>query len=154
MNDVKKKNSIVSFSYEFTQALVGIGALGLVYNVIAHSVNSVYGVFTKGVTALPELFSLSLSPSFLGDYLLACLAIGFVTYIVLVLICSSQWVQEPVEVEECWKEKDWWNPFHWIWVIVCTIKEVLKWVLKWVCKWKEVLITVAVIVCIVAVLAA
>ena len=101
MNDIKNKNSRVSFSNEFTQALEGVCALGVVYNLIAHSVNSVFGVFTEGGTSetLPQLFSLSLSPSFLGDYLLLCLATGFLTYIILVFVCSRQWVQESVDVK-------------------------------------------------------
>lgn len=151
MNDSKQKNGLSSFSHEFTQALSGLGGVALVYNLVAHAVNSVSNAVSDNAEPLLEMFSTALAaPSFLGDLILVCVATGFVTYILLVLICSQEWVQETVEVEECWKKKKWWNPFHWVWAIVCTIKEVLKWVLKRICEWKEVIVTIAIITCIVA----
>jgi len=74
--------------------------------------------------------------------------------IILQEVCGSEWVQESVEVERCWEEKQWYNPWDWFTTIVCVTAEVLKWVLKWICKIYPILIIVLVIVCIVVVLVA
>ena len=148
----KSRNSFLNeFQKTFVQALEAFGAVAVAYNLVATAANDLLGIVSEGASPLPVLFSIT-PPGFAGDLLLACLALGFVTYLVLVFVCAREWVQEAVDVEECWKEKDWWNPFHWVWVFVCVVKEVLRWVLKLICRWKEVLVTVAVISCGVAIL--
>jgi len=88
-------------------------------------------------------------PDPLAELIIACIVIGVLTYIVLKWVCESQWVRETVEIEECWEEVKWYNPFSWFVAIVCTIVEVVKWVLKQICGWVEALVIVLVILCIV-----
>lgn len=85
----------------------------------------------------------------LAELILVCIITGVLTYILLKWVCESQWVQEPVEVEKCWEEVRWYNPFSWFVAIVCTIVEALKWVFKQICGWIEVLIVILVVTCIV-----
>lgn len=88
-------------------------------------------------------------PDPLAEVLIACIVLGVITYVVLKWLCHEEWVQEPVQVEECWEEVKWYNPWSWVVAVVCTVKEVLKWVLKQICGWVEVLVSALVIVCIV-----
>lgn len=85
---------------------------------------------------------------------LICIVVGYITYKILKEVCEEKWVQEPVQIKECWEEVQWWNPWSWVVAIVCTVKEVLKWVLKIICSILEILIIIAVILCIVLVIAA
>jgi hypothetical protein len=103
--------------------------------------------------AVAQLVSVSIPlPDPLAELFIACIFTGVLTYIVLKWVCESQWVQEPVQVKECWEEVTWYNPFSWVAAIVCTVVEVLKWVLKQICGWVEVLIVTLVVICIVVVL--
>ena len=43
--------------------------------------------------------------------IILCVIGGIMVYAVLKEICTEEWVQEPVQVEECWKEVKWYNPF-------------------------------------------
>ena len=146
------KSNDYTFPNEFTQALEGVGALALVYNLIAHSLNSVLAIFIgrESSDAIPALFSFGSPPGFFWDVVIVCLASGAAAYIALKYICRRQWVQETVNFKECRKEKKWYNPWHWGQVLVCTVKEAIKWVLKSICEWKEVLVTIAVLICLAA----
>ena len=88
-------------------------------------------------------------PDPVAELVIVCIVLGVITYVVLKWLCHEEWVQETVEVEECWEEVKWYNPWSWVVAIVCTVKEVLKWVLKQICGWVEVLVSVLVVACIV-----
>ena len=134
-------------------------ALGSLYTLLMHVIYRGYLLFsgaTKEMTmsqiasaqpvAAPGI-TIGL-PDPIAEVVILCIVLGVITYIVLKYVCESEWVQEPVQVEECWEEVKWYNPFSWFVAIVCTIVEVLKWVLKQICKWVEVVVTVLVIACI------
>ena len=86
-----------------------------------------------------------------GDILL-CIAAGVITYAILKLVCDEEWVQEEVDFKECWEEIKWYNPFSWVYAVVCTIVKALVWVAKIICKYKEVVVTILVLACIVTVI--
>jgi len=88
-------------------------------------------------------------PGPLAEAYIVCIVVGVILYIVLKYLCAQEWVQERVQIKECWEEVKWYNPFSWFKALVCTIVEVLKWVLKTICKWTEVFVTILVITCIV-----
>ena len=83
------------------------------------------------------------------EILIGCIVVGTITYVTLKYVCREEWVQEPVQVKECWEEVQWYNPFSWFTAIVCTFVEVLKWVLKQICEWVEEIVIGLVIICIV-----
>lgn len=88
-------------------------------------------------------------PDPLAELIIVCIVTGVLTYVVLKWLCQSEWVKQTVNVQECWEEVQWWNPFSWFVAIVCTVVEVVKWVLQQVCKWVEVIVVVLVVTCIV-----
>ncbi|MEX2161432.1 MAG: hypothetical protein WD751_05905 [Anaerolineales bacterium] len=134
--------------------LAQVAAVGtVVYSLIAEVVNSASALVAGGVAgAAPNLGAMIIveipleNP--LAGILIGCILLGILTYIGLKFLCSSEWVQEPVDVEECWTEITW-NPFSWVEALVCTVVEVVKWVLKEICKWTEVFAIVLTVVCIV-----
>ena len=141
----------------------GVSALALLYNLIAHSVNSVAMAISPqagpaglhGAPVLQPLVELVITvPDAVFWPIVACLAAGFLAYLALEWVCNTQWVQEPVQVEQCWEEVRWYNPLSWVLALVCTVVEVLKWVLKQVCGWKEVVVIILVVICIIGVIAA
>lgn len=146
-----------TFSEEFTQVIEGFGALALVYNLAAHAFNSVSGALSSSgeAAALPVLFSVGVAfgwGGILGDLILTCFAIGFITIFALRYICESDWIWGPVDVWGCWEEVTW-NPWSWVKAIVCGFKEIFKWILQKICAWKYVLVTILVVGCILGAIA-
>ncbi len=151
MSQSEKQNTGVST--DFVQALEGLGALGVTYNLAAHAFNSVASAFSGGtaVMSLPVFFNIGIRwGSILGELILVCLASGFLAWVVLNWVCKSFWVQEKVNIKKCWTEIKWYNPWSWVKAVVCTVKEVLKWVLKTICGWKEVIVATLTIACLIA----
>ena len=137
-----------------------IVALGMLYSLAAHAINKAYLLFSGAyetmtlnqVAAAAPVLWVGITiplPDPVAEILLICIIGGIITYLILAWVCSEEWVQEPVEIEECWEEVKWYNPFSWVKAIVCTVVEVLKWVLKQVCGWKEILVTILVVTCVV-----
>lgn len=148
--------------WRLAQAGVALGAL---YSLVAHVVNMAYLLFTGGaegltvrqIAAAEPVWSAFIRiivtvPDPIAEVVILCIVLGVITYVLLKYVCESEWVQETVEVEECWEEVKWYNPWSWVKAIVCTIVEVVKWVLKQICKWVKVVVTVLVIACIVVTL--
>ncbi len=154
-------------------------ALGFFYDLVAHTLNRVYAASTLAGRALtvvqvdqnhallptiygePGRIGIELCKAILepgggvsGDsicvVIVVCLLLAVVAYYILDWVCDKQWVQEPVQIKECWEELVWWKPWTWIWVVVCTVKEIFRWVLKIICRWRKIAIFVLVVVCIVA----
>lgn len=135
-------------------------ALGMLYALAAHTVNKAYLLFS-GAYKTMTLSQIAAAapvaapgiiiplPDPVAEIVLICIIGGIITYLILAWVCSEEWVQEPVEIEECWEEVEWYKPWEWVVAIVCTVVEVLKWVLKQICEWKEVIVSVLVIICIV-----
>lgn len=98
----------------------------------------------------PSIISIIVQlPDPLAEVILAnILFVGFLQYILLSWVCESQWVQERVQVKECWEEVTWYNPWSWVKALVCTFVEVLKWVLQQICGWKEIFVIIQVAICI------
>lgn len=163
MNDIKTKKPrtlVGKFILDIWRLLQLTVALGFLYTLLMRVINRGYLLLsgaTKDMTmsqvdsaspvAAPGI-TIGL-PGPIAETVIACIVLGTITYIVLKYLCESEWVQERVQVEKCWEEVKWYNPFSWFVAIVCTIVEVLKWVLKQICRWVEVTVTVLVIACIV-----
>lgn len=152
MNDTRHKGSFIQNVWRLALQLA---AFVMLYSLLAHAINSAYALFSGAYKAghaaaavLVPLVFVDL-PLRYAPLVWACIVVGVITYMVWAYICEQQWVQEAVEVEECWEEVQWYNPFSWFTAIVCTIVEVLKWVLKLICVWKWILVTVPVLVCVV-----
>ncbi len=136
---------------DFAHALEGLGAIAVTYNLVAHAFNSLFGALASGEgLALPLLFRY---PSLLwGGRILLCCWIGFITYVVVRLVCRRTWVRQPLAIIVCWRRIIWINPWTWFGFIVCCIKWVCVWVLRWVCRWITVIITIPVLICILVVI--
>ena len=135
-------------------------ALWLLYSLAAHTLWLASQVITGQAKALgggalaaagpAGAISISIPlPGYLAEWIIGCIVLGVITYVVLTWLCQSQWVQQPVNVQQCWEEVQWWNPFSWFVAIVCTVVQVLKWVLQQICKWVEVVVILLVVICIV-----
>lgn len=154
MTDAEKQGA--TFSEEFVQVLEGLGAVAVGYNLAAHAFNSVVGALSSAgeATVLPVLFSVPIhGAGILGDLILSCFAVGFITIFVWRYICELDWIWGPVDVWSCWKEVKWYNPFSWVKAIVCGFVQIFKWILQLICKWKYVLVTVAVTACVIGAIA-
>ncbi len=147
------------FASDLSQLLqAGVGLLFL-YSLIAHVVNEAYALLWRTKMAVPAaaaagplatLVGVRIPlPNPLAEIIIVCIVLGVVTYYVLQWICQQEWVQELVQVEECWEETTWYNPWSWVEAIVCTVKEVLKWILKLICGWIWVAVIGLVILCII-----
>lgn len=88
------------------------------------------------------------------NFLVICIVTVVVVAVVLKWVCERKWVQEERSYEDCWKEKDWYNPWHWVEVLVCAVVTTLWWVLKVVCYLRKVLIWGLVVACVLAVIVA
>lgn len=151
-----KQNTIVSL---WRLCVVSIPYF-IFYTWLANVVNRLYLLFSGEAATMSSAEVLSSTPilkpivsvgiplpGYLAEALIACVVMGIILYAILDYICNQEWVQEPVEIEECWEEIKWYNPFSWVKAIFCTIVEVLKWVLKQVCKWKATFVLAMVIIC-------
>lgn len=146
---------------ELAQSLFG---LGLLYAFIGGIINHAYKAFTGDINTTLVPMSAEIKFDFCKEQVLewgdvmgticgvfvVCTITVFLIWLILEWICNREWVQEDVEIEECWEEITWYNPWTWVKSIVCTTKEVLKWILKLICKVRKVLIWIIFIVCIVA----
>ena len=150
-----------SFVRDVWQLTQGVSVLWLLVSFAVSAFGSAYMLATRGVGAARQsmlahgagaIGVVVTLPDPVAEILIACILVGVLTYIGLSYVCESEWVQETVRYEDCWKEKDWWNPFHWVWVLVCVVKETVKWVLKQICGWKEIFAIVLTLVCIAVVL--
>jgi hypothetical protein len=150
-------NKFVFDLWHLSQLVV---ALGMLYTMIVHVVYKAYLLFsgaTKSMTMAqvaaaqpPAAPGITVGlPDPVAEVVILCIVVGVLTYVVLKYVCESEWVREKVEVEECWEEVKWYNPFSWVVALVCTVVEVFKWVLKQICKWVEVVVTTLVVACIV-----
>lgn len=158
----KKKLSIERrFVIEAWRLAVLVTAFAALISFVADVIHKLSVLFTGPPSGMTGLEALVAAPAVarivgvaiplpypLAELIIACIVTGVLTYIVLKWVCESQWVQEIVEVEECWEEVRWYNPFSWFVAIVCTVVEVLKWVLKQICGWIEILIVILVVTCI------
>ncbi|MGN7514484.1 MAG: hypothetical protein ACTHOM_08920 [Allomuricauda sp.] len=88
-------------------------------------------------------------PPELCAILAGCIFGGFLVWLIFKLICWTEWVKEEIEWEECWEEKDWYNPWHWITTLVCVTKKAIQWVLQKICKYLDTVIVILVIICVV-----
>lgn len=137
-----------------------VTAFTVLYGAVINVVNMVSGLLAgpeadatiaetlaATLVATPALLvTVPLSGS-IAEFFIACIVTGITTYFVWKWICNNEWVQEKVDVEKCWEEVKWYNPFSWFVAIVCTVVEVLKWVLKLICGWVEVLVVVLTLSC-------
>lgn len=159
----KPSSLIPRFTIEVWRLLQLGVAFGALYSLVMHVVNKSYlllsgaaqemtmrQVANAAPVAAPGI-TVTL-PDPVAEVVIVCIVLGVITYVVLKYLCKSEWVQETVQVEECWEEVKWYNPFSWFVAIVCTIVEVLKWVLKQICKWVEVVVTILVVACIIVTL--
>lgn len=134
----------------------------IVYTWLATQVNRLSVLFSGDAAGMTSADALSATPVMapilgikiplpdpLAEAIIVCIVTGVILYVVLKYICSQEWVQEEVEIKECWEEIKWYNPWSWVKAIVCTIVEVLQWVLKTICKWTEVFVTALVVLCII-----
>lgn len=139
-----------------------IVAFATLYSLIIHIVNKV-ALWVTGIPAdmtvsdalsaapvATQLIGVKIPlPDPLAEFIIVCIVLGVLTYVVLKWVCEREWVKETVAVEECWEEVKWYNPFSWFVAIVCTIVEVVTWVLKLICGWVGVLVLVLVFLCII-----
>lgn len=154
---VPQRHDLITELWRLLQLTVGFFTL---YSLIANVVNKVAllasgaagggaadGMVTAAPVAAPGIVVTLPGP--LAEIGIACIVLGVITYFVLKYLCESEWVQEEVEIEECWEEIKWYNPFSWVKAIVCTIVKALQWVLKTICGWVPVLVTGLVIACVI-----
>lgn len=151
------------FVSDLSRAIGALVALGTLYSLVVDVLNKVALLVTgrfRGMTAeqvsdaapvAAPLIKVIL-PDPVAEVIIACIVVGVIVYYVLKWLCQEQWVQEPVQIKECWEEVKWYNPWSWVKAIVCTVKEVLKWVLKVICGWVWVAVIALVVICIVVVL--
>ncbi|MEN8134252.1 MAG: hypothetical protein ABFS18_01780 [Thermodesulfobacteriota bacterium] len=155
-----KTGTIKGLGRQVFRLLLEIAALGCLYSLSMHVINKLYLLFTGSyktmtmmqVAAATPVAAPGLTitlPDPVAEILLVCIIGGVLTYAILKYVCSQEWVQEPVQVQECWTEIQWYNPFSWVEAIVCTFVEVLKWVLKQICGYVEVIVTILVIICVI-----
>ncbi|NOR58304.1 MAG: hypothetical protein GQ474_07260 [Sulfurimonas sp.] len=135
-------------------------SLGLLYTLFACVINKFNFLFS-GTSLEPSVENMMATqliaapiividlPDPLAEIIIICIVVGVATYLSLKYVCSQEWVQESVDIEECWEKTTWYNPWSWVTSIFCTIVEVLQWVLKQICEWVEVLVTLLVISCII-----
>jgi hypothetical protein len=152
----------------------GLLALTLLYSLLARVVNHAYSLVAgehltdhevlDGQGVLPPIVAIRvevgtwcydrLGPDLCNAIagVVTCLVLGAVVGEIFEKICGNEWVKESVNIQECWEEKDWYNPVDWVTTLVCVSVEVTKWTLQWICKVKSYLVIIAVVVCIVVVL--
>ena len=137
-----------------------IVAFGSLYSLAMHVINKSYLLLSGAardmtlneIAAAAPVAAPGLTvtlPDPLATIIITCIVIGILVYVILTYLCEQEWVQEPVQIEKCWEEVTWYNPFSWVTAIVCTFVEVLKWVLKLICDWVPWIVIVLVISCIV-----
>lgn len=155
MND-KPTRQRANFATEFWQLIQVSTGLFLLYSMIAEIVVNlstlIGGTSANQTAAVAPAVGVSVTiplPDPIAELAVVCIVTGVITYLVLKYLCKEEWVQESVQVEECWEEVKWYNPWSWVKSIVCTVKEVLRWVLKQICRWVEIIVVILVITCII-----
>lgn len=162
------------FWWNIVHIFQGIVVLSLLWNLIADAVNSLALSFGRSQILPmggPRLEGIRLCRVVIGEdgqiiggegplppelcYVLGvCIFVGFVTWAVFKLVCWTEWVKEEITWEECWKDKKWYNPWHWVTTLVCVTKKAVQWVLKTICKYLTWVVVAAVFVCIIALVVA
>lgn len=164
----RQRHDPVGLPTQLWRIAKGILALSFLYDLLARPINhldmliaggdATEDEIVEGGELLPQLYTLDLDFAHgLCDYFTSpeicavirvCVVAGVLTLIIFEWICRQEWVQEEVEIEECWEEVVWYNPWSWGKAIVCSVVEIVKWVLKQICEWRKTIIVVAIIVCI------
>jgi len=133
-----------SVAEETAHAVAGWGAIALTYNWLAHFVNLLAGALMPGREQIaPMLFDYPLAGGHLFPIfwpVLVCILVGFITYIVLRLVCSFEWVKATYVIAHCWRI----NPFG---IIFCVFKVISVWILRIVCRWVAYIIAVPIWFC-------
>jgi hypothetical protein len=122
------------------------------YRMIAHVVGGVLALADKshqvatGAAAVAPFVVVEI-PEPIVAVIISCAVTAVIGWELLKYACEQEWVQEPVDVRECWHEWEWLNPWTWVKVLVCSVKEVLKWVLKEFCKYRIIVTVTFFVVC-------
>ena len=159
----KKKVSLVRHTItEFWRLALLLTGFATLYSLIINVVNGVAMLVTGVPVGMPKSAALMEPavatpivgvavglPEGVAEVAIACIILGIITYVILEWLCQQEWVQEPVQIEKCWEEVQWYNPWSWVVAIVCALVWGLAWVLKTICGWVEVVVIVLVLACII-----